>query len=65
MQYEQTGVFRTNCIDCLDRTNVVQTLFAKQILEQQLRHYKIINYNETIDSYQQLNHIFTNGKYID
>ena len=21
---KQTGIFRTNCIDCLDRTNVVQ-----------------------------------------
>lgn len=24
----QEGVFRTNCIDCLDRTNVVQSLVA-------------------------------------
>ena len=28
----QKGVFRTNCIDCLDRTNVVQGLMAKRIL---------------------------------
>ncbi|KAJ3380706.1 inositol polyphosphate 5-phosphatase [Lobulomyces angularis] len=26
----QKGVFRTNCLDCLDRTNVVQTVLAKQ-----------------------------------
>ncbi len=32
----QTGVFRTNCIDCLDRTNVVQGLLAKRILQIQL-----------------------------
>ena len=25
----QNGVLRTNCLDCLDRTNVVQTLFAR------------------------------------
>ena len=25
----QSGVFRTNCIDCLDRTNVVQSLLAR------------------------------------
>lgn len=25
----QSGVFRTNCVDCLDRTNVVQSLLAK------------------------------------
>jgi inositol-1,4,5-trisphosphate 5-phosphatase len=30
---QQTGVFRTNCLDCLDRTNVVQTLFGKELLK--------------------------------
>lgn len=29
---EQEGVFRTNCIDCLDRTNVVQSLLARRSL---------------------------------
>ncbi|RVE44068.1 hypothetical protein evm_011305 [Chilo suppressalis] len=32
----QNGVFRVNCIDCLDRTNVVQTAVAKYVLELQL-----------------------------
>ncbi|KAK4532152.1 hypothetical protein CCYA_CCYA11G3009 [Cyanidiococcus yangmingshanensis] len=32
----QTGVFRVNCIDCLDRTGVVQSALAKQALQQQL-----------------------------
>ena len=32
---EQEGVFRVNCIDCLDRTNVVQTAIAKWVLENQ------------------------------
>ena len=32
---EQEGVFRVNCIDCLDRTNVVQTAVAKWVLENQ------------------------------
>ncbi|XP_049880526.1 phosphatidylinositide phosphatase SAC2 isoform X2 [Pectinophora gossypiella] len=32
----QAGVFRVNCIDCLDRTNVVQTAIAKYVLELQL-----------------------------
>lgn len=26
---QQDGVFRTNCIDCLDRTNVVQSMLAR------------------------------------
>ena len=30
---EQMGVFRTNCIDCLDRTNVVQSLVARKNLQ--------------------------------
>ena len=33
---QQQGVFRINCIDCLDRTNVVQTAIAKSVLETQL-----------------------------
>lgn len=32
----QKGVFRVNCMDCLDRTNVVQTAFGKALLESQL-----------------------------
>lgn len=32
----QTGIFRTNCIDCLDRTNVVQATCARRILQLQL-----------------------------
>ena len=33
----QKGVFRTNCIDCLDRTNVVQSLLAHKSLQEQLQ----------------------------
>ncbi|KAG5454965.1 Phosphatidylinositide phosphatase SAC1, variant 2 [Clonorchis sinensis] len=32
----QTGVFRSNCIDCLDRTNVVQSMLAWCALERAL-----------------------------
>ena len=32
----QSGVFRTNCMDCLDRTNVVQSVFARNVLHRQL-----------------------------
>ena len=31
--FRQTGVFRTNCLDCLDRTNVVQTTLSEMMLE--------------------------------
>ncbi|KAL2016624.1 hypothetical protein VTK56DRAFT_3242 [Thermocarpiscus australiensis] len=33
----QTGVLRTNCMDCLDRTNVCQSSFAKYMLDLQLK----------------------------
>ncbi|XP_014236993.1 phosphatidylinositide phosphatase SAC2 isoform X2 [Trichogramma pretiosum] len=32
---KQRGVFRVNCIDCLDRTNVVQTALGKAVMEMQ------------------------------
>ena len=30
---EQRGVIRTNCLDCLDRTNVTQTKITMRIVE--------------------------------
>ena len=33
---EQRGVFRVNCVDCLDRTNLVQSALAKAVLQTQL-----------------------------
>ena len=37
----QSGVFRTNCIDCLDRTNVVQSVLARNILLSQLNSVRL------------------------
>jgi len=31
----QSGVFRTNCADSLDRTNVVQSMLAARVLHRQ------------------------------
>jgi hypothetical protein len=33
---EQTGVIRTNCLDCLDRTNIIQTRIAWKMFENQV-----------------------------
>ncbi|KAG6916702.1 hypothetical protein DXG01_005651 [Tephrocybe rancida] len=33
---DQKGVFRTNCLDCLDRTNFVQDILSRTTLEQYL-----------------------------
>ncbi|KAK2581072.1 hypothetical protein KPH14_006114 [Odynerus spinipes] len=38
----QKGVFRVNCIDCLDRTNVVQTAIGKAIMEMQFSKLGLI-----------------------
>ncbi|KAJ5161890.1 hypothetical protein N7492_007282 [Penicillium capsulatum] len=35
---KQTGVVRTNCMDCLDRTGVAQCAFGQWALEQQLQN---------------------------
>lgn len=34
---KQNGVLRTNCMDCLDRTNVCQSSFGKLMLDRQLK----------------------------
>lgn len=36
VEEKQQGVVRTNCMDCLDRTNVVQSKIARWVLERQL-----------------------------
>ncbi|XP_049300135.1 phosphatidylinositol-3-phosphatase SAC1 [Anopheles funestus] len=55
----QKGVFRTNCIDCLDRTNVVQSLIAKRSLEQSLDKLGIFKLGEKhIDPTSQFEAIF-------
>ncbi|KAL1623586.1 Inositol-1,4,5-trisphosphate 5-phosphatase 1 [Neofusicoccum ribis] len=30
---QQEGIFRTNCLDCLDRTNLVQTIVSRMAIE--------------------------------
>ncbi len=35
---QQEGVFRTNCLDCLDRTNIIQTLISRIALEAFFTH---------------------------
>lgn len=35
---QQNGVFRTNCLDCLDRTNLIQGIISQMALELFLEH---------------------------
>lgn len=36
--HTQTGIVRTNCMDCLDRTGVAQCAFGQRALERQLKN---------------------------
>jgi hypothetical protein len=59
----QTGVVRTNCMDNLDRTNVVQATIAKWILDQQLRELGILSAEDSIDNYEAISKDFRESKY--
>uniref|UniRef100_A0A914VT28 Phosphatidylinositol-3-phosphatase SAC1 n=1 Tax=Plectus sambesii TaxID=2011161 RepID=A0A914VT28_9BILA len=54
----QTGFFRTNCMDCLDRTNVVQSLLAKESLGEQLRWLGLIGPNDSLDQFSDFSSVF-------
>ncbi|RFU32554.1 hypothetical protein B7463_g3772, partial [Scytalidium lignicola] len=43
----QTSVVRTNCMDCLDRTNVVQSMLGRWTLNRQLTDLGILKVGET------------------
>ncbi|TBU49147.1 SacI homology domain-containing protein [Dichomitus squalens] len=43
---QQKGVFRVNCIDSLDRTNVVESAFARHVLNRQLGAVALLNQEE-------------------
>ncbi|XVE82399.1 hypothetical protein DITRI_Ditri16bG0001400 [Diplodiscus trichospermus] len=55
---EQLGVVRTNCIDCLDRTNITQCLIGRKMLELQLRRIGVFAAEETISSHANLDESF-------
>jgi hypothetical protein len=49
VQSQQVGVLRTNCVDCLDRTNVVQSLFARKAAEATLRSLLLLDKEQGIE----------------
>ncbi|XP_050241554.1 phosphoinositide phosphatase SAC7-like [Quercus robur] len=55
---EQLGVVRTNCIDCLDRTNVTQSMIGRKMLEFQLRRLGVFGAEETISSHPKFDDSF-------
>ncbi|TFK30155.1 hypothetical protein FA15DRAFT_726049 [Coprinopsis marcescibilis] len=57
----QKGVFRVNCIDCLDRTNVVQSAFAKYVFNRQLRAVALNPANTELDTELIFNDVWANN----
>ncbi|KIY51304.1 hypothetical protein FISHEDRAFT_64308 [Fistulina hepatica ATCC 64428] len=54
----QQGVVRTNCLDNLDRTNVVQAALAKWTLNRQLMDLGIISKESNVDDFEMLSKDF-------
>ena len=46
---EQHGVFRTNCLDCLDRTNLVQQVISYAALKTFLEDFHFIDKSDYVD----------------
>lgn len=59
---QQEGIFRTNCIDSLDRTNVLQGLIARRSLEHQLRTIAVLSPGESIKDHADFEQVYRNGK---
>lgn len=60
VRYQQTAVVRTNCMDCLDRTNVVQTMLARWTLTRQLTDTGILAPGESQDDDPTFRDLFRN-----
>lgn len=54
----QDGVFRTNCIDCLDRTNVVQSMLARRALTSMLRRLNILTPEQVVEQQTYMESLF-------
>ncbi|TVY57440.1 Phosphoinositide phosphatase, partial [Lachnellula suecica] len=54
----QTSVVRTNCMDCLDRTNVVQSMLARSCLNRQLTDLGVLARGETFTSDTEFEFLF-------
>ena len=61
-QRQQKSIVRTNCMDSLDRTNVVQSTMAKWALTQQLRQAGVLSEKETLDIHPDFIYLFRNGQ---
>jgi hypothetical protein len=57
---KQSSVIRTNCMDCLDRTNVVQSALARWTLTRQLRAVGVLGHAENVSQFADFESSFRN-----
>ncbi|KAG7275458.1 hypothetical protein CRUP_008314 [Coryphaenoides rupestris] len=58
---QQTGTFRSNCMDCLDRTNVIQSLLARCSLQSQLQRLGVLNVGQRVEEQAQFERNYKNA----
>ncbi|KAM8882787.1 phosphatidylinositol-3-phosphatase SAC1-A [Synchiropus picturatus] len=58
---QQRGVFRSNCMDCLDRTNVIQSMLARCSLQSQLKRLGVLNVGQQIEAQTDFETIYKNA----
>ncbi|PNF23669.1 hypothetical protein B7P43_G02500 [Cryptotermes secundus] len=51
---EQKGTIRTNCLDCLDRTNCVQTFFGLETLATQLHLLHLMEKQQMVSRFEEV-----------
>lgn len=62
---DQLGIFRVNCIDCLDRTNIVSKYISETVLLQQILPQHELSIDNVIQFQKQYNNLWAdNGDYI-
>ncbi|XP_042279831.1 phosphatidylinositol-3-phosphatase SAC1-B [Thunnus albacares] len=57
----QEGTFRSNCMDCLDRTNVIQSLLARCSLQSQLRKMGVLHMSQQIEEQADFEKMYKNA----
>uniref|UniRef100_A0A8C1KVI7 SAC1 like phosphatidylinositide phosphatase b n=1 Tax=Cyprinus carpio TaxID=7962 RepID=A0A8C1KVI7_CYPCA len=61
VQLQQDGTFRSNCMDCLDRTNVIQSLLARCSLQSQLERMGVLHVGQRIEEQADFEKIYKNA----
>lgn len=57
----QEGVFRSNCMDCLDRTNVIQSMLARRSLQAQLQRLGVLHVGQKLEEQNEFEKIYKNA----